>query len=146
MLKHAKVIDAELPPHASTGCSLGCSRNMVGSSRQLLAWRLTQFEALDRLLHHWKIPTKQFAVLVTGNNKRINEMAESFGFSLLDPKLFGNRVGGQQIDAAFDDEERNLRVAARCAFCLQESDTSIIRNRYELLVAFLSISEIGRGS
>lgn len=115
---------------------------MVGSSRQLLAWQLTHFQTLDQLRHHWKISSEQFAVLATGNNKQINELAESFGFSLLDPKQFGNRVGGQQIDVAFGDEERNLRVATRCAFCMHESHNSIVRNRYELLVALLSISEI----
>ena len=145
LLNHAKVIDAEFPQHASTGCTLGCSRTMVGSSRQLLAWRSTHFQTLDRLRHHWRIPTQQFAVLKTGNNSQINEIAESFGFSLLAPKQVGGRIGGQQIDAAFDDMDRNLRVAARCAFCLHESDNSIARNRYELLVALLSISEIESG-
>lgn len=67
-------------------------------------------------------------------------VATGFGFKPGDPKKQGRRAAGQQIDAAFDDDERILRVTTRCALCLKDSDDSTIRNRFELIAALLSVS------
>lgn len=139
MLSRARKIDAEFGQHQSLQTSLMCVQKMVGSSRQLLAWKTEHFQVLSRLRDLWEIPQGQFAFLMAGQNERMASSASSYGFDPGDPKKHGQRIEGHQIDVAFDDDEKILRVAIRCALCLNESDDAVIRNRFELIVAMLSI-------
>ena len=140
MLSTAGRVDEKLSSLALPPILLSCIVRMVGSSRQLLAWKEEHFQALSLLQDYWNIDESQYAFLMTGQNAYIKKISSTYGFLPVDHKTHGHRANGHQIDTGFEDDERNLRVAARCAFCLTESDRTTIRNRFELIVAFLSIS------
>lgn len=140
MLSLVEKVDQKLIELKSPAVHITCAQRIVGSSRQLLAWRREHFLALSCVLDLWNIRGDQYALLMTGDSDRLKGIATDFGFEPGDPKKQGRRVGGQQIDAAFDDDEKILRVATRCSLCLKDSDDSTIRNRFELIVALLSIS------
>lgn len=142
MLAMAGKIDEKLAKASSTRVSLQSSVKMVGSSRQLLAWKTEHFRALLLLRDAWGIDDAQYALLMTGENTNMKRLASSHGFKPSDHKKHGSRAAGHQIDAAFDDDEKILRVACRCALCLKESDSATIRNRFELIVALLAITDI----
>jgi len=140
MLNLVEQVDQKLTEFKSPAVSLACVQRMVGSSRQLLAWRQEHFLALSLVRDLWNIRGDQYALLMTGESARMKEMAADFGFERGDPKKQGRRAGGQQIDAAFDDDEKIFRVATRCALCLHDSDDTTIRNRFELIAALLSVA------
>ncbi len=140
MLSLVERVDQKLIESKSPAVSITCARRMVGSSRQLLAWRREHFLALSLVRDLWNIREDQYSLLMTGDSDRMKGIATGFGFEPGDPKKQGRRAAGQQIDAAFDDDEKILRVATRCALCLKDSDDATIRNRFELIVALLSIS------
>lgn len=143
MLGMAGKIDEKLAKDISLPVSLTCAVRMIGSSRQLLAWREEHFHTLSLLRDCWKIIEDQYAFLMAGENESMKRIASAHGFAPSDPKTHGHRTAGHQIDAAFDDNEKILRIATRCALCLKESDSAEIRNRFELLVALLSITDSG---
>lgn len=140
MLRVAEKIDEKLSKNTSAPVSLSSVIRMVGSSRQLLAWREEQFRTLSLLRACWEIDEGQYAFLMTGKNTNMTRIALAHGFKPADPKRYGTRMGGHQIDAAYADDENILRVETRCALCLIENDIGTIRNRFELLVALISIS------
>jgi integrase len=143
MLRLVEKVDQKLIELKSPAVSIICARRMIGSSRQLLAWRREHFLTLSLVRDLWNIRDDQYALLMTGDSDRMKGIATGFGFEPGDPKRQGRRAAGQQIDAAFDDDEKILRVATRCALCLKDSDDSPIRNRFELIVALLSVSCAG---
>lgn len=144
MLAMAEKIDGKLSKDTSTPVSLSRAVKMVGSSRQLLAWKTEHFHTLAFMRDCWEIDETQYAFLMAGENAIMKQIASAQGFKPSDHKTHGRRAAGHQIDAAFEDEEKILRVATRCALCLNESNNAIIRNRFELIVALLSISGCGR--
>ena len=143
MLGMAGKIDGKFSKDASSPVSLSCAVKMIGGSRQLLAWKKEHFQVLSMLRDYWEIDESQYAFLMAGTNVNIKLIASAHGFEPADPKTHGHRATGLQIDAAFEDKEKILRIAARCALCLKESDSTTIRNRFELIVALLSISGTG---
>ena len=140
MLSLVEKVDQKLTELNSPAVSITCAQRMVGNSRQLLAWRREHFLALSLMRDLWNIPADQYVLLMTGDSDHMRGIATDFGFKPGDPKKQGRRAAGQQIDAAFDDDEKILRVATRCALCLKDSDESPIRNRFELIATLLSIS------
>ncbi len=140
LLSLAGKVDKKLSECSSAPISMEIAQNMVGGSRQLLAWRNVHFEILSLVRDFWEIKPDQYAFLMAGENERMRSVGLSFGFEASDPKEYGNRAVGHQIDVAFDDHEKILRVATRCSLCLKESDDATIRNRFELIVAMVSIS------
>jgi integrase len=140
MLSLVAKVDEKLIKLKSPSVSIKCAQRMVGSTRQLLAWRREHFLALSLVRDLWNIRDDQYVLLMTGDSGRIRDIARDYGFEPGDPKKRGRRAAGQQIDAAFDDDEKILRVATRCSLCLRDSDGASIRNRFELIVALLSIS------
>lgn len=140
MLSLVEKVDQKLIGFKSPAVSITCAQRMVGSSRQLLAWRREHFLALSLVRDLWNIREDQYALLMTGDSDRMKGIATGFGFEPGDPKKQGRRAAGQQIDAAFDDDEKILRVTTRCALCLKDSDDATIRNRFELIAALLSVS------
>lgn len=143
MLGMAGKIDEKLSNNTSSPVSHSWVVKMIGSSRQLLAWKEEHFRTLSLLRNCWEIEEDQYSFLMTGKNESMKQIASLHGFSPGDPKKLGHRTGGHQVDAAFEDDEKVLRVATRCALCLKESDSATIRNRFELIVALLSISSAG---
>jgi len=146
LLRRAGEIDTQFPQGLPEAVSLSAAEKMVGRSRQLLAWRQEHFSALSALVEHWGIARDQFAVLMTGESARLKTLATGIGFPPGNAKTHGARVAGQQIDAAFDDDEQLLRVAVRCALCLAENDKASTRNRFELIAALFAISAITGGN
>lgn len=140
MLRLVEKVDQKLTELNLPAVSITCAQRMVGSSRQLLAWRREHFLALSLVRDLWHIGEDQYVLLMTGDSDRMKGIAIELGFEPGDPKKQGRRAAGQQIDAAFDDDEKILRVATRCALCLKDSDDSTIRNRFELIAALLSVS------
>ena len=140
MLSLVEKVDQKLIELKSPAVFIMCAQRMVGSSRQLLAWRREHFLTLSLVRDLWNIRDDQYVLLMTGVSERIKGIATEYGFEPGDPKRQGRRAAGQQIDAAFDDDEKILRVATRCSLCLKDSDNSPIRNRFELIVALLSVS------
>lgn len=145
LLKGAGEIDTRFPQGLPEAVSLSTAEKMVGRTRQLLAWRQEHFSALSVLVDYWGIAREQFVVLMTGENARLEALATGLGFPPGNAKAHGARVAGQQIDAAFDDDEQLFRVAARCALCLAEKDKAAIRNRFELIAALFAICAISGG-
>ena len=140
MLSLVGKVDEKLIELKSPSVSIKCAQRMIGGNRQLLAWRREHFLTLSLVRDLWNIRDDQYVLLMTGDSERIKGIATEYGFEPGDPKRQGRRAAGQQIDAAFDDDEKILRVATRCSFCLRDSDGASIRNRFELIVALLSIS------
>jgi hypothetical protein len=140
MLSLVGKVDEKLIELKSPSVSIKCAQRMIGGNRQLLAWRSEHFLALSLVRDLWNIREDQYVLLMTGDSDRMKGIATEYGFEPGDPKRQGRRAAGQQIDAAFDDDEKILRVATRCSLCLRDSDGASIRNRFELIVALLSIS------
>jgi len=141
LLVTAEKIDQDSAQLVSMGIPFSRAIQMIGSSRQILGWKAEHFQAMQRLLDYWEIKESQYAFLIAGHNASLKSLASAHGFDPTDSKTYGNRSAGHQIDAAFDDEEMMLRVTARCALCLHESDVATVRNRFELIVAFLSLCD-----
>lgn len=141
ILTQARKVDEKLST-IQDPISLDSAVRMIGSKRQILAWRPEHFRALVALLDLWDISKEQYVLLMAGNIQQIRDLAVEHGFLPGDPKQLGPRAGGKQIDCAFNDDQQLYKVAARCSLCLKESHATVIRNRYELMVALLAISNL----
>lgn len=138
MVNEATKVDEKMDSLGAPAVPIEIIIQMVGSSRQLLAWRQPQFLALSQLCELWNIRESQYSFFMLGNDARVSLLASEFGFKTEDPKGHGRRANGQQIDAATDEDEILLHNRPRCSLCLNESNETVIRNRFELIVALMA--------
>lgn len=112
---------------------------MIGSSRQLLASNSEQFSTLQIFLQIWGIDSTRFDIAWSIEDPTLIENAREFDFSPRSCKEIGGRVRGVQVDKMlFNDEPFAPLVQSRCGLLLTESSDGVIRNRFELVVAFLA--------
>jgi hypothetical protein len=112
---------------------------MIGSSRQLLACNREQFSTLQIFLKSWGIDSNRFDIARSIEDPTLIENAREFDFSPRSFKEIGGRARGVQVDKMlFNDEPFAPLVQSRCGLLLTESSDGVIRNRFELVVAFLA--------
>lgn len=138
MVNEAPEVDRKIDSLGAPAIPIETIIQIVGSSRQLLAWKPQQFRALAQLCALWNIPDAQYSFFMVGKNNQVGALASEFGFKPEDPKGHGRRASGQQIDAALDEDEFVVHNRPRCSLCLKESNETVIRNRFELIVALMS--------
>ena len=60
--------------------SLRSIAKMVGSTRQLIAWREEHFRALALLRDCWELHDESYVFLMTGSNENLKYLVSRFGF------------------------------------------------------------------
>lgn len=137
LMVFAETMQPPIPANSDDILEIGKIHRIVGSSRQLLAWRKQHFNTISHMLSAWGIDAASFVFYKSHDDQTLRKHADEAGFSLVDPRSGGKRLGGIQIDTAFDDDEKILQVRRRCALAFNETSTGLIRNRIELLIALL---------
>lgn len=113
---------------------------LVGASRQVLAWQATHFEAIRVFIETWNIPPALFTMYSAANDSELLTLAQESGFVPKDPgDLKNGRKGGLQIDSLQTSSEPfSPFIRKRCALVFSENNFHSLRNRYELVIALIA--------
>jgi len=111
---------------------------MIGATRQLVMWEPAHFVLVRAVVGFWGIGDERFVVVRSFNwSERQREAAHQAGFQVDDGKSAdGKRI--VQLDSAFDGDNLN-RVEKRCVFLFEQNDDFPIRDRLEMVVAFMAV-------
>lgn len=113
---------------------------MVGSSRQLLAWSATNFNAIRKFLELWNVTPALYTMYYAANDNELLKLAQESEFVPTNPTdLKNGRKGGLQIDSLQTSSEPfSPFIRKRCALVFSENSSHALRNRYELVVALIA--------
>jgi len=117
---------------------------MIGASRQLIAWRVGQFKMLRSVCDCWDIEIQHMRLVPTRKallDRVFDQYAKNNGFELTSPMNVGKKLF--QIDKVTSEKvslDGRGPSEYRCAFTIRETNENVIHNSYELLVALASLA------
>jgi hypothetical protein len=112
---------------------------MIGATRQLVMWEPAHFVLVRAVADFLEIGNERFVVVRSFNwSERQREAARQAGFEVDDARSAGSKRT-LQLDSAFDGENEN-RVEKRCVFLFEQNDDFFIRDRLEMVVAFMAVA------
>ena len=123
--------------------SVGDLREMLGVTKQLLAWREAHFEALRSAIDYFGISKEQFQVFAVARaNSSTVALCRQYDFELsVRPRAkakAGRPAALLQIDSGFAEPNLDF-VGSRVALVLEEDASTPIRNRHPLALLMASL-------
>lgn len=126
-------------PEGLETLSVEDAAGMVGTTRQLVMWEPAHFKLVRVAVDLLDIPSHRFVVAHSSSwTDRHREEAHAAGFEVKDA-LAASGKRSLQLDSAFEGENQN-RVEKRCVFLLEQNGVFSIRDRLEMVVAFLAVA------
>lgn len=111
---------------------------MIGATRQLVMWEPAHFFLVRAAADFLEIGDERFVVVHSANwSDRQKEAARQSGFEVKDALAAGGERP-MQLDTALDGENEN-RVEKRCVVLFEQNDDFFIRDRLEMIVAFMAV-------
>ncbi|PKO87247.1 MAG: hypothetical protein CVU18_11360 [Betaproteobacteria bacterium HGW-Betaproteobacteria-12] len=123
--------------------SVGDLREMLGLTKQLLAWREPHFEALRAAIDYFGISKEQFHLFAVARaSSSTVALCRHYDFELSErprAKAKANRPAALlQIDSGFAEPHLDF-VGSRVALVLEEDASTPIRNRHQLALLMASL-------
>jgi len=143
LIEWARSLPPANKPPAAAVPSVGDLREMLGVTKQLLAWREPHFEALRSAIDYFGVSKAQFHVFAVARASSATlALCRQYNFELSErprAKAKEHRSAALlQIDSGFAEPHLDF-VGSRVALVLEENASSPIRNRHQLALLMAAL-------
>ncbi|MAO11697.1 MAG: hypothetical protein CMG82_00070 [Marinobacter sp.] len=112
-------------------------RYMVSPNRQLLMYQASHFALAKHVTDLFQVPSSQFKVVAKNGHAEIMTEMRAAGFDVLPDSSIRFNLDGFPV--YMNDRRTNARVTDYGGLILSRSKTGIVRNSFELALAFLAV-------